>query len=156
MEKKLLLLPGYLVGLGGLALITYRTLLAVGTESKSITVQVNRFGELYVDLVLLGVLWVVCVVGMWSLSSVVREKIGAKEVRMDAERGQRVGKPAVFHDTVPYSFFNESSNALVKGFEVPYAENNVGVLMVNDDETNSGFSFSVQVVSDITDDENRY
>lgn len=45
MNKKLLIVPGYLVGIGGVFLITYRTLLAFFSESKSITIQVNRYGE---------------------------------------------------------------------------------------------------------------
>ncbi len=73
MEKKLLLVPGYLVGCGCLALITYRTILAVNTSSKIIMVQVNRFGEQYVDLVLLGLLWAVCMVGLWSLTFLLKE-----------------------------------------------------------------------------------
>lgn len=72
--KKLFVLPGYCVGLGGLLLITYRTLLAVGSESKAITVSVNRFGEQYLDLVCLVFLWVVCLVGLLSLSSMVVQK----------------------------------------------------------------------------------
>lgn len=67
-------LPGYLVGFGGLALITYRTLLAFGTTEKAITIQMNRFGEQYVDLLMLGVLWGICLVGLWSLFRVLEEQ----------------------------------------------------------------------------------
>jgi len=74
MNKKLLLVPGYLVGCGGLALITYRTVLAFSTSSKAIMVQVNRYGEQYLDLVALGLLWVVCIVGLWALRHLVTER----------------------------------------------------------------------------------
>jgi len=55
-------------------LITYRTLLAVSSPGKAIMVSVNRFGEQYLDLVCLVFLWVVCLVGLLSLSSLVSEK----------------------------------------------------------------------------------
>jgi hypothetical protein len=70
MKKHTLILSGYYVGLGGLLLITLRTLHAVGTETKSITVNVNRFGEQYLDLACLLFLWAVCIIGfssLWSL-----------------------------------------------------------------------------------------
>ena len=73
MDRKLLVLPGYLVGCGGLALITYRTILAFFSSSKAITVHVNRFGEQYVDLVLLFFLWIVCLAGLWSLSKLLKK-----------------------------------------------------------------------------------
>jgi len=74
MKKTWLVLPGYCVGLGGLLLITYRTLLAVSSPEKVIMVSVNRFGEQYLDLVCLVFLWAVCLVGLLSLSSTVSEK----------------------------------------------------------------------------------
>ena len=69
-----MLLPGYLIGVGGLALITYRTVLAFGTLEKAITIQVNRFGEQYIDLLMLGVLWGICLVGLWSLFRVLKDQ----------------------------------------------------------------------------------
>jgi len=74
MKKKLLILPGYLVGMGGVFLITYRTLHAFFSESKSITVQVNRYGEQYGDLAVLVFIWIVCVVGLLSLVALLKEQ----------------------------------------------------------------------------------
>jgi hypothetical protein len=73
-DRRLLLVPGYVVGLGGLTLITIRTVLAVMSSGKAVTVQVNRFGEQYVDLILLGMLWVICLVGVWSLSLLLKDQ----------------------------------------------------------------------------------
>ncbi len=73
MKKTWFVLPGYCVGLGGLLLITYRTLLAMSSPGKSILVSVDRFGEQYLDLVALAFLWVVCLVGLLCLSSFVKE-----------------------------------------------------------------------------------
>lgn len=74
MKKLLLILPGYCVGLGSLLLITSRTMLAFGSDSKMITVQVNRFGEQYLDVVALVFLWAVCLVGVLALYRVLKEK----------------------------------------------------------------------------------
>lgn len=78
MDKKLLLIPGYLVGCGGLLLITIRTLAAVVSEQKTVILHVNRFGEQYLDLLLLGLLWIVCVIGLWSLTRMLREQGSAQ------------------------------------------------------------------------------
>ncbi len=73
MKKTWFVLPGYCVGVGGLLLISYRTLLAVSSPGKAILVSVNRFGEQYLDLVALAFLWVVCLVGLFCLSSLIAE-----------------------------------------------------------------------------------
>ena len=74
MRKLFLILPGYCVGFGGLFLITYRTFLAMGSESKAITVHVNRFGEAYFDMIALALLWTMVLVGLLALYLVMREK----------------------------------------------------------------------------------
>jgi len=74
MMKKLFIVPGYLVGIGGVFLITYRTLLAFFSENKSITIQVNRYGEQYGDIAVLVFIWIVCVVGMVSLVALLKEQ----------------------------------------------------------------------------------
>jgi hypothetical protein len=73
MKKKLFIVPGYLVGIGGVLLITYQTLLAFFSEDKSISIQVNRYGEQYGDIVVLVFLWVVCVVGLVCLVALLRD-----------------------------------------------------------------------------------
>ena len=64
MKNKLLIVPGYLVGLGSLFIITYRTILAFFSESKSVTIHVNRYGEQYADIVFLIIIWVICLIGL--------------------------------------------------------------------------------------------
>jgi hypothetical protein len=67
MNKHALVLTGYFVGLGGLLLITYRTVLALSTQSQSIVVQVNHYGEQYLDIVCLVILWIICLLGLNAL-----------------------------------------------------------------------------------------
>ena len=74
MKKLWLVFPGYCIGLGGLVLITYRTMLAVLSQSKEITLQVNRYGEQYMDLFVLCFLWTVCAIGLWSLFRLMKDR----------------------------------------------------------------------------------
>lgn len=149
MKKTLLVLLGYGIGLGGLAMITYRTLLAVGTESKAITISVNHFGEQYLDLVCLVFLWVVCVVGLLSLSSVLRD---GKKV-FDRERDERnVGtKPGVSYQ-VSSDVLDGSARIVVGAVGGSLSKTGSGFSRVDSDETADGFSYSVCVVQEGTDE----
>ena len=149
MKKTLLVLLGYGIGLGGLVLITYRMLLAVVTESKTITISVNRFGEQYLDLVCLVFLWVVCVVGLLSLSSVVRDR---KNV-FDRERDERnVGiRPGVSY-TVSSDVLDRSARIVVGAVGGSSSKTGSGFSRVDGNETTDGFSYSVRVVQEATDE----
>jgi len=98
MKKDLFILPGYLVGIGSLGLITYRTLLAIGTESKSITIQVNQYGEQYLDVALLVFVWIVCIIGLLSLPS------QGKEQKMRASKEHDHHIPERENQEVPLGF----------------------------------------------------
>ncbi len=80
MKKTWFILSGYSIGLGSLLLITYRTIVAIGSESKMILVSVNRFGEQYLDMVSLVLLWVICILGCFSLTSFFTQKKNKKDV----------------------------------------------------------------------------
>ena len=149
MKKTLLVLLGYGIGLGGLVLITYRTLLAVGAESKAITISVNRFGEQYLDLVCLVFLWVVCVVGLLSLSSLVRD---GKNV-FDRERDERnVGiRPGVSYH-VSSDVLDGSARIVVGAVGGSLSKTGSGFSRVDSDGTADGFSYSVCVVQEATDE----
>jgi hypothetical protein len=152
MKKTLLVLLGYGIGLGGLVLITYRTLLAVGTESKAITISVNRFGEQYVDLACLVFLWGVCVVGLLSLSSLLKEeKIEKASDRNKSERNV-VKKPGLSLDVVPDSFLDEPSRVVVGAFGESFSETGSGFYHRDDEGTCCVFSYSVRVIQDYTEE----
>jgi hypothetical protein len=68
MHKEKFILPGYLVGISSLGLITYRTLLAIGTDNKSILVSVNQYGEQYLDIACLILMWAFSIIGLLALS----------------------------------------------------------------------------------------
>lgn len=149
MKKTLLVFLGYGIGLGGLALITYRTLLAVGTESKAITISVNRFGEQYLDLVCLVFLWSVCVVGLLSLPSVIRD---GKKVFDRGQEERNVGiRPGVpYH--VSSDVLDGSARIVVGVLDGSLSTTHSGFLRVDDDETDNGLSYSVRVVQEATEE----
>jgi len=90
MKKDLFILPGYLIGIGCLGLITYRTLSAVRTESKTITVQVNQYGEQYLDVALLVVFWIVCIIGVLSIMTRTNEtKMKRRSMGHDHQKTDR-------------------------------------------------------------------
>lgn len=64
MKNKMIIVPGYLVGIGSLCIITYRMLLAFFSGSKSITIHVNRYGEQGADIVFLIIIWAICLIGL--------------------------------------------------------------------------------------------
>jgi len=148
MKKTLLVLPGYCVGLGGLLLITYRTLLAVGTESKSITIQVNRFGEQYVDLACLVFLWGVCMIGVVSLSLLLKEEKVEKGFVGKRDEGTVVEKPRMSLGVVPDSLLNEPSVVVVKAFREPFNETAQRYFLQDGEGSGSVFSVSAQVLQD--------
>ena len=73
-RDKLLVIPGYIIGLCCLILITYRTIIAFLSENKAVTIHINRFGEQYYDIVALVIIWIVCIIGLIFLLRVLREE----------------------------------------------------------------------------------
>ena len=89
MKFKLLIIPGYIVGIGSLFILSYRTVRAFLSESKSITIHVNRFGEQYLDLIFLGILWSICMISLVYLYIVVKE--GRRTTILDSDiKGKKV------------------------------------------------------------------
>ena len=154
MRKTLLVLPGYCVGVGGLLLITYRTLLAVGSEGKAINVQVNRFGEQYLDLACLLFLWVVCLVGLWSLSSVVHEKKSNDAV---IEKKPHKSTKSL-HSSYEFSHsFPTQPQQVVKGkTQVTLSSTDQGILIMQDAGCVGVFSVLVTVPQENSKEEKKF
>ena len=73
-RDKFLIIPGYLIGLCCLIIITYRTLIAFLSETKAVTIYINKFGEQFYDVVALIIIWVICVIGLIYLIKNVRKE----------------------------------------------------------------------------------
>jgi hypothetical protein len=143
--KKLFVLPGYVIGLGALVLITYRTLLAFLSESKAITIHMNRFGEQYLDLVCLVFLWGVCMVGLWSLSSMVHDK---KNVGDHGRDERNVGAKRGVSYWVSSDGLDGSSRVVTGVVGESLSKTPLWSSRVDDEGGGGVFSYSVQVFSE--------
>jgi len=72
--KKFLILPGYIIGLSCLFLITYRTLIAFFSESKAVTIHINNFGEQFIDIIALIIIWSICLGGLFFLFKILKKE----------------------------------------------------------------------------------
>jgi len=143
MKKTWFVLPGYCVGLGGLLLITYRTLLAVSSPEKAIMVSVNRFGEAYLDLLALVFLWVVCLVGLLCLSSLSKEIQRKDEAQTEqSEKGVLIS--SVFSFDLPDSFHQRSVMTLIGDADEWFYSADTASLSVQETENRVSISVVVQ------------
>ncbi len=149
MKCKLLIVPGYLLGIGSLCIITYRTLLAFFSESKSVTIYVNRYGEQLLDIAFLIIIWIICLIGLIYLYYIVRERKIAK-VLEDGITGKKVMSQDGSYLGILRDSVVDEKTGLVCGLVEPskevdtklYSIDNLGNLVVTFD--------SVKVVDDDT------
>jgi hypothetical protein len=143
MKKTWLILPGYCVGLGGLLLITYRTLLAVSSPGKAILVSVNRFGEQYLDLVALAFLWVVCLVGLLCLSHFGKEMNRRKDLLVEQPKKGVLMSP-VFSFDVLDSVHQRSALAVMDDTDEGFFTSDAASLSADDATSRISVSLVVQ------------
>ena len=150
MKNKLLIVPGYLVGIGSLFIITYRTLLAFFSESKAVTIHVNRYGEQYADIAFLIVIWIVCLVGLIYLYIVMREGKITKVLESDIRGRKVMSKDGLYLGVLRDSLVDEKTG-VVRGVLVEPSEEVDSRLYHLDDGGNLVVSFdSIKVVNDDT------
>ena len=148
MKNKLLIVPGYLVGIGSLFIITYRTLLAFFSESKAVTIHVNRYGEQYADIAFLIVIWIVCLVGLIYLYIVMREGKITKVLESDIRGRKVMSKDGLYLGVLRDSLVDEKTG-VVRGVLVEPSEEVDSRLYHSDDGGNLVVSFdSIKVVND--------
>ena len=148
MKNKLLIVPGYLIGIGSLFIITYRTILAFFSESKSITIHVNRYGEQYADIAFLVVIWIVCLIGLIYLFIVMREGRITKVPESDIRGRKVMSKDGLYLGVLRDSLVDEKTG-VVRGVLVEPSEEIDSRLYHLDDGGNLVVSFdSIKVVND--------
>ena len=54
-------------------LVTYRTLLAFFSESKTVVININKFGEQYIDIFALTIIWVISFLGLIVLFLMIKQ-----------------------------------------------------------------------------------
>ena len=68
-----MIVPGYLIGLGSLAILTYITLVSFTSDTKSVMIFINRYGEQYADILSLCFLWFIGLLGFLALFIILRD-----------------------------------------------------------------------------------
>ena len=152
MKNKLLIVPGYLIGIGCLFIITYRTILAFFSDSKSITIHVNRFGEQYADIAFLVVIWIICLVGLIYLFIVMREGRISKVLETDIRVRKVMSKDGLYLGVLRDSLVDEKTG-VVRSVLVEPSEEIDSRLYQIDDGGNLVVSFdSIKVFKVLNDD----
>ena len=68
-----------------LLIMTYRTIIAFFSDSKSILININKFGEQYLDLFALLIIWIICLIGLIILFLTLKEEITLKNIFYKSE-----------------------------------------------------------------------
>jgi len=80
-KYKILIIPGYIIGLSCLFLVSYRTLIAFFSESNAVTIHVNNYGEQYLDIITLVIFWIICLVGLILLLKILKKEDVDKNIK---------------------------------------------------------------------------
>ena len=81
-----MIITGYIIGLCSLFIVTYRTLIAFFSESKAVIIYVNRFGEQFIDIFAIFVVWLICLVGLFYLLKYGKKEELSKENLLDFKK----------------------------------------------------------------------
>ena len=85
MDKKygtIFILGGYISGILLLGLQTWITLKAFFSDSKSVTIYINHYGEMYGDIITFIFFWFICLIGLiFLLNKMKLEKIKKRDER---------------------------------------------------------------------------
>ncbi len=65
-------------------------MIAFFSESKAVTIYVNRYGEHHADIIALILIWIICLVGLVSLYFVVKQGKLMKNLESSDIRGKKV------------------------------------------------------------------
>lgn len=150
MKNKLLIIPGYLVGIGSLCIISYRTILAFFSESKSVTIHVNRYGEQYVDMVFLILIWIICLVGLIYLYNIMKEERMKKVFESDIRGKKIMSKDGLYLGILRDSLTDEKTGLVTSVLVEPSEELDTKLYHL-DDSGNLVVSFdSIRSVDDDT------
>lgn len=93
-----MIIPGYVIGLCCLFLITYRTLIAFFSKSNAVTIYINKFGEQYIDILALIIFWIICLVGLIILFKILREENINKDFRNKLDKEPIIKQDNSFFD----------------------------------------------------------
>lgn len=104
-----MIVPGYIIGLSCLFIISYRTLIAFFSESKAVTIYINKFDEQFIDLFALVIIWVICLVGLIILSRMLKEEKTPKNFHYKPDK-----KPLMVQDHALFGIDNTVDHVIDK------------------------------------------
>lgn len=96
-----MILPGFIVGILSLMIITYRTILAFLDENKVITISINKYGEQYLDIIALVAIWSVCMISLFFLVKTLRQETFSNKDNNNFQKQPVLGKENNFLDLNP-------------------------------------------------------
>jgi len=132
MKLKLLIVPGYLVGIGSLCILTYRTLLAFVSTSKSVTIHINRYGEQYADIAFLIVIWIICLIGLIYMYKTLRGGKIVKIIENDIRGKKVISKDGSYLGILKNSLIDEKTGTVHSVLVEPSGEVNSRLYHLDD------------------------
>ena len=112
-----MIVTGYIVGLSCLFLISYRTLIAFFSESKAITIYINRFGEQFIDLFAIIIIWTICILGLIYLLRLLKKEQLSKQSDIKSNHAFFIDQNLLFYDKKNYlaiENIKDTSNDLIQ------------------------------------------
>ena len=97
-KDRILIVTGYIVGLNCLFLISYRTLIAFFSESKAITIYINRFGEQFIDIFAIIIIWIICLIGLIFLIGLLKKEESSKQLSYEFNLNSLIDQNKTFYD----------------------------------------------------------
>ena len=132
MKNKLLIVPGYLAGIGSLFILTYQTLLAFLSNSKSVTIHINRFGEQYVDVFFLIIIWIICSIGLLLLYRFIKGENRKKSLLLKVNGKRVLDKNGNYVGILHNPIVDKKTGMINKIFIKPSAHFDSSKLQLND------------------------
>jgi hypothetical protein len=86
------------VGFICLIIITYRFVLAFLNENKIVTISINLYGEQYLDVIALAIIWFVCLTSLFYLVKMLKQESLLKNVSFKLQKKPFVKNENHFFD----------------------------------------------------------
>ena len=93
-----MIVPGYIVGIISLMIVTYRSIIAFLDENKVITISINKYGEQYFDIAALAVIWFICLISLFFLIKTLRKESLLKDDTYELQKTPVLNKKNYFFD----------------------------------------------------------
>ena len=120
-RDRLLIIPGFLIGLFCLSIISYRTIIAFLSENKAIIIHINNYNEQFLDIAALFIIWIIFLISLIFLVRVIREETTLKNDTLNIEKKPFLENDKLFLDINPgkrktgfIGFISKSSKNLEK------------------------------------------